>query len=41
MALLTMVGRQTEGLDMDQAFSTLSGSARFQETGECFDSENS
>lgn len=41
MALLSLVGRQTQRLDMDQAFNPLSGSARFQGTGECFDSDNS
>lgn len=41
MALLSLVGRQIQRLDMDQAFNPLSGSARFQGTGECFDSDNS
>lgn len=41
MALLSLVGWQTQRLDMDQAFNPLSGSARFQGTGECFDSDNS
>lgn len=41
MALLSLVGRQTQGLDMDQAFNTLSGSARLQGTGDSFDSDDS
>lgn len=40
MALLSLVGRQAQELEMDQAFNTLSGSARLQGTGDCFDSDD-
>lgn len=41
MALLSLVGWQTQRLDMVQVFNPLSGSARFQGTGECLNSDNS
>lgn len=41
MALLSLVGWQTQRLDMVQVFNPLSGFARFQGTGECLNSDNS